>query len=100
MTEQVIRHRGAGRDENGALIAAASNVALTPIVVAPGGGSEFVERGRDGESTAFTVYLPLGTDITSTDELTVRGDRFSIVVNDWQAGGRGVVEVLCNRGQG
>lgn len=100
MSEQVIRHRGRTRDENGKLTPEVPDAPLTPLVVAPGGGSEFVERGRDGESTAFTVYLPLGTDIKNTDELTVRGDRFSIIVNDWRASGRGVVEVLCNRGQG
>ncbi|MGA5467172.1 hypothetical protein [Mycobacterium sp. NPDC050041] len=99
MTEQVIRHRGGGRDENSELTPATDDP-LTPIVIAPGGGSEFVERGRDGESTAYTVYLPLGTDIKNTDELTVREQRFSIVVNDWNVSGRGVVEVLCNRGQG
>lgn len=99
MTEQVVRHRGGGRDENGKLTPSTDQV-LTPIVVAPGGGSEFVERGRDGESTAYTVYLPRGTDITNDDKLTVRGDRFGIVVNNWDVGGRGVVEVLCNRGQG
>lgn len=100
MTEQVIRHRGRTRDENGKLTADVPNVPLTPLVVAPGGGSEFVERGRDGESTAFTVYFPLGTDVMNDDELTVRGERFGIVVNGWEHSGRGVVEVLCNRGQG
>lgn len=100
MSEQVIRHRGERRDENSQITPAEPDLLLTPIVVAPGGGSEFVERGRDGESTAFTVYLPLGTDIKNDDELTVRGDRFSIVVNGWDQDGEGIVEVLCNRGQG
>lgn len=100
MSEQVIRHRGRTRDENGKLTPEVPDVPLTPIVIAPGGGSEFVERGRDGESTAFTVYLPRGTDIKNSDELTVRDERFSIVVNGWDVEGRGIVEVLCNRGQG
>lgn len=100
MSEQVIRHRGRTRDENDKLTPGVPDVPLTPIVVAPGGGSEFVERGREGETTAYTVYLPKGTDIVNSDQLTVRGERFGIVVNNWDVGGRGIVEVLCNRGQG
>lgn len=99
MTEQVVRHRGGRRDEDGAWIPGGDEP-LTPTVVAPGGGSEFSERSRAGEITAFRVYFPLGTDITSDDELTVRGERFGIVVNDWDQSGRGIVEVLCTRGEG
>lgn len=99
MSEQVIRHRGGGRDENGKLIPA-SDVPLTPIAVAPGGGSQFTEKSREGETVACTVYFRLGTDLINDDELTVRGERFPIIVNDWQLGGRGGLEVLCTRGQG
>jgi hypothetical protein len=97
--EQVIRHRGRTRDEDGKLTPEIPDEPLTPIAVQPGGGSGFVERARDGETTAFTVYFEPGTDVTSKDELTVRGDRFPIVVNDWRhpIGG---LEVLCTRGHG
>lgn len=99
MSEQVIRHRGGGRDENGQVVAATDDL-LTPIAVAPGTGSQFAERAREGESTAYTVYFPIGADILSSDELTVRGQRFSIIVNDWHLQGRGGLEVLCTRSQG
>lgn len=101
MTETVTRHRGGGRDENGQLIPA-TNVSLTAFAVAPGGGSEFVERARDGESTAFAVYFDTGTDVVDSDELTVRGERFSVIVNDWRSpwAEHGGLEVLCTRGQG
>ena len=99
MTEQVTRHRGGGRDENGQLVTA-STAALTAIGVAPGGGSHRLDRGRDGEDIAYTVYLPTGTDLVNGDELTVRGQRYRIIVNDWQLAGRGGLEVLCTRGQG
>lgn len=99
MTEQVIRQRGGGRDENGKLIAA-SAATLTAIAVAPGAGSERLERARDGEDIAFTVYFTPGTDVVNSDELTVRGKRFRIIVNDWLLSGRGGLEVLCTRGQG
>ena len=100
-TEQVIRHRGGGRDENGQLNASA-DVPLLAIAVAPHGGTEGVDRERDSESTACTVYFPLGTDVVNSDELTVRGERFHVVVNDWHLPGFSIggLEVLCTRGQG
>jgi hypothetical protein len=99
VTEQVVRHRGGGRDEDGAWIAA-TDTPLAAMFVAPGTGSQFAERARDGESTAFTVYFQPGTDVVSSDELTVRGNRFSVIVNDWTTAGRGGLEVLCTRSQG
>jgi hypothetical protein len=99
VTEQVIRHRGGGRDENGQVVAA-SPTPLVALEVAPGGGSKFVEQSRDGETVECTVYFAPGTDIVKGDELTVRGERFNIIVNDWRSGGRGGLEVLCTRGQG
>lgn len=99
MSEQVVRHRGGGRDEDGKLTAAV-DVPLTAMEVAPGGGSAYAERAREGETIAFTVYFAPGTDLTNSDELTVRGQRFSIIVNDWRASGRGGLEVLCTRSQG
>jgi hypothetical protein len=78
------RHRGGGRGRERQLIAATDDP-LTPIAVAPGGGSQFAERAREGESIACTVYFPLGTDVVNSDELTVRGERFSVIVNDWRS---------------
>ncbi|MEV5360581.1 hypothetical protein AB0K45_09580 [Micrococcus luteus] len=100
MTETVIRHRGRERDENGKLTAEAAGVPLPVLEIEPGGGSETVERGRNTENVACTVYFEPGTDVKNSDELTVRGERFTIVVNDWLSGGRGGLEVLCTRGQG
>ncbi|MEC4838172.1 hypothetical protein R2360_00275 [Mycobacteroides chelonae] len=110
MSEQVIRHRGGGRDENSKLTADGMPVPLTAIGVAPGsggssagssGGSDRIERARTGEDTQCVVYLPPGTDLVNSDELTVRGKRYHrITVNDWNMNGRGGLEVLCSRGQG
>lgn len=101
MTEQVIRHRGVRRDENGKLTdPAVPDAPMTPIAIAPGGGSRQAARAREGETIACTVYFPPGTDIKNSDELTVRDERFTIVVNDWLLQGRGGLEVLCTRGQG
>lgn len=101
LEETVIRHRGGGRDENGKLTPDTTTT-LTAMGVAPGAGSERLERGRDGEDIACTVYFPTGTDLVNSDELTVRGERFRIIVNDWRTtpGLPGGLEVLCSRGQG
>jgi hypothetical protein len=101
IAEQVTRHRGGGRDENGRLIPSTST-SLTAIGVAPGAGSERLERGRDGEDIAYTAYFPTGTDLLSADELTLRGQRFRIVVNEWRTTPPlpGGLEVLCMRAQG
>lgn len=99
MSEQVIRHRGAVRDENGKLTPA-TDESLTPIEIAPGGGTHNVDRLREGETIECTVYFMPGTDVVNSDELTVRGERFGVIVNDWLSGGRGGLEVLCTRGQG
>lgn len=100
LREQVTRHRGGGRDENGQMIPE-SNEPLTSIGVAPGGGVDRLDRGRTGEDIAYTVYFAPGTDIVNSDELTVRGNRFPIIVNDWRATtGLGGLEVQCKRGQG
>lgn len=103
MAESVIRHRGVQRDEDGKLTdPSAPDATLMTIAVAPGGGSDRPERTRSGEDIACTAYFPLGTDVVNTDELTVRGQRFRIVVNEWRSPrtGRGGLEVLCTRGQG
>lgn len=101
MSEQVIRHRGGGRDENGQLVLP-TDEPLTSRAVAPGGGTEHIERLREGETIACTVYFPPGTDVVNSDEMTVRGERFTVIVNDWRSPwtGFGGLEVLCTRGQG
>lgn len=100
--EPILRHRGAHRDENGTFTAESQPVTILALAVAPGGGSDRSERSRNGEDIACTVYFPLDTDIVNGDELTVRGQRFQIVVNNWQIGSSttGGVEVLCKRSQG
>lgn len=100
--EPVIRHRGAERDENGQFTAESEPVTLMAIAVAPGGGSDRGDRSRAGENIACTVYFAPGTDVINGDELTVRGNRFQIVVNNWQidSSSTGGVEVLCVRSQG
>lgn len=107
LRESVIRHRGAVRGENDELIAGV-DAPMTAMAVAPGGssgvpgGSEYIARGRTGEDITYTVYFEAGADIVNSDELTVRGERFRIIVDDWRCEDPdlGGVEVRCTRGQG
>ena len=101
-SETVTRHRGAVRDEDGKFTSESEPVTLTAIAVAPGGGSDRSSNGREGEDIACKVYFASGVDIANGDELTVRGQRFQVVVNDWQLGtsATGGLEVLCVRSQG
>jgi hypothetical protein len=100
--EAVTRHRGGGRDEDGKLIPS-TDALLEAFAVAPGGGQEIVERERNIETIVCTVYFKLGVDVVNSDQLTVRGERFNIVVNEWRSPWPdidGGLEVLCTRGQG
>lgn len=102
--EQVTRHRGGVRDENGEIIPA-TDTPLTAIGVAPGiypapSAQETISKGRDSENIGAVVYFTLGTDVVNSDELTVRGERYRIVVNEWRMRDRGGLEVVCSRGQG
>lgn len=99
MTEQVIRHRGSSRDEDGEYIEGSDSV-LEAFGVAPGASQQQSERAREGENIACTVYFTNFVDLTNADEMTVRGERFAIIVDTWSLDGRGGLEVLCTRGQG
>ncbi|EFG75249.1 hypothetical protein HMPREF0591_4812 [Mycobacterium parascrofulaceum ATCC BAA-614] len=104
MTEQVIRHRGAFRDENGKWNPG-SDDPLDAIAVAPGvypapQSQSRTSTGRRGEDLGAVVYFPLGTDLTDDDELTVRDTRYRIVVNVWEMNGQGGLEVACSAGMG
>jgi len=98
----VTRHRGGGRDENGQF-QTGSDADLEAFAVAPGAGHHEVAVSRDGEDIACTVYFTSVVDLTNADELTVDGERYQIIVNNWVnpwGGTIGGLEVLCTRGQG
>ena len=102
MTETVTRHRGGFRDEDGKYVPG-SDVSLEAFAIAPGGGVHLVQLARDGEDVDCVVYFTDFVDVTSADELTVRGQRFQIIVNEWRnpwPGITGGLEVVCTRGQG
>lgn len=103
MTETVTRHRGAIRDEDGRYVPG-SDAPLEAFAVAPTGGYHQVQQTREGEDIACTVYFTDFVDLVNADELTVRGNRYAVIVNEWRspwpAGVDGGLEVLCTRGQG
>ncbi len=98
MSETVTRHRGGGRDEDGKIIPSTSTP-LKAFRVAPGASRRYTERAREGLDIAMTVYFPRPVDLVNTDELTVRGERYQVVVNSWRSGRFDGQEVLCTRGE-
>lgn len=84
MSEAVVRHRGGGFDADGNP-KTATDATLTANAVAPGASREYVQRGRDGSNVAFTVYFLPEVDLADGDEVTVRGKRFAVQVEQWRS---------------
>lgn len=101
MSETVIRHRGGGYDDDGNP-APSANAPLTARAVAPGATEEYRDRGRNGQTVEFSVYFLPAVDLTGSDELTVRGDRFAVQVEQWVSPytTRTGTVALCTRGEG
>ena len=101
MSETVTRHRGGGLDDNGNEIPWV-DAPLTARAVAPGAAPEYVDRGRDGDRVECTVYFYPAVDLGNADELTVRGDRYRVQVEQWRSPytTRTGTVALCSAGKG
>ncbi|MET9286499.1 hypothetical protein [Nocardia beijingensis] len=101
MSENVIRHRGGGLDDDGNPVPW-GDTTLTVRAVAPGATAEYVDRGRDGDRVEFSIYHVPELDITNRDEVTVRGRRCRVQVEQWRSPhtGRTGTVVLCSSGEG
>lgn len=101
MSETVIRHRGGGIDSDGNPIPWADHP-LEVRAVRPGATAEYIDRGRDGDRVEYSIYTTPAVDITNEDELTVRGQRCRVQVEDWRSPrtSRTGTVVLCSRGKG
>ncbi|WP_054812102.1 hypothetical protein [Nocardia arizonensis] len=101
MSETVIRHRGGGHDDDGNPVPW-GDTAIAVQAIAPGATAEYVDRGRDGDRVEFTIYATPAVDITDADEVTVRGQRCRVQVEDWRSPRttRTGTVVLCTRGRG
>lgn len=101
MTETVIRHRGGGMDDDGNAIPW-TNLEMDASGIEPGASEEYRELGRNGQRVECSVYFEPAGDITSDDELTVRGTRYQAQVLLWKSPDdtcSGMV-VLCTAGVG
>lgn len=98
MTETVIRHRSGFDDDGNPL--PDSTAVLRPFRIAPGGGTRYRDTARDGSTVAFVVYFLRKVDLTTDDELTIRGRRCPIIINDWISGRFHGMEVLATEGRG
>jgi hypothetical protein len=101
MAEPVTRWRGGGFDRDNNPVAWTSS-ALTAFAVAPGATEEYKDRGRNGDTVEYTVYFRPAVDLVNDDEMTVRGDRFAVQVEQWvspYSSFTGTV-ALCTSGRG
>lgn len=101
MSETVVRHRGGGMDDDGNPVPSTDSD-LTARAVAPGAAPEYLDRGRDGERVECTVYFHPAVDLANTDELTVRGSRYRVQVEQWRSPytSRTGTVALCSAGRG
>lgn len=101
MSETVIRHRGGGMDDNNNPVPWVDHP-LEVRAVAPGATAEYIGRGRNGDRVEYSIFTTPAVDITNDDELTVRGRRFLVQVEDWRSPytSRTGTVVLCSSGEG
>lgn len=112
--ETVVRHRfgeSPGRDERGQPIPGPlleepiEGVAVVPRAQAPDVGGE-QQQYRDQVFIGYTLYLPAGTDVVTTDRLMVRGELHEVTgfPGDWGrspfTGSAGPVQVAVDRVKG
>lgn len=101
MSETVIRHRGGGMDDDGNPVPWEDD----PIIaraVAPGATVEYLDRGRNGSRVECSVYFVPAVDLVNADELTVRGERYLVQVEQWRSPrtSRTGTVALCSAGVG
>ncbi|MEU0871647.1 hypothetical protein [Nocardia brasiliensis] len=106
MSETVTRHRGGGLDSDNNPIPWVDTVltvtAVAPAAVAAVANFEYVGRGRDGDRVEYAIYHVPALDITNRDEVTVRGRRCRVQVEQWRSPhtGRSGTVVLCSSREG
>lgn len=77
-TETVIVGGDFVRDEDGRVTQAVGIGAVDNCQVQPMSAKELVDRGRDGDEDAVSVFLPITAGLDRTSTLTVRGVTYSI----------------------
>lgn len=80
LTKGVTGHNTYGNDQFGTTATAVVLGAFAPA------GSVELTQGQDLITTQPTVYLPAGTAITATDQVTVRGVTYDVdgIPEDWR----------------
>ncbi|WP_433660791.1 hypothetical protein ACQPW1_00430 [Nocardia sp. CA-128927] len=101
MTEILTRHRGGGTDGDGNPIPWV-DTPLAALAIAPGATEDYKDRGRNGDRVEYSAYFYPAADIANADEVTVRGRRMAVQVEQWVSPytGRTGTVVLCSSGEG
>ena len=84
MAESIIVHGAAGgTDDDGYPLPAAPDRTVTVKKVQPLTLEELVASGRDGQVKAVRVWCPPGVTIAHKDEVTIRGERYTVEKPAW-----------------
>ena len=87
MAETVVIHGEAGGvDDRGYPIPGKPDVRVAAKSVQPLSQEEISDMGRDGVKDALRVWVPSGSQVEPGDEVTVRGQRYSVVKTSWDWG--------------
>ncbi|MDV6267073.1 hypothetical protein [Rhodococcus globerulus] len=72
------------------------------LEIAPGATAEYRDLGRNGETIAWTVFVPLTVDLTNDDLLEIDGVDYGIRIQQWKSRRtkRGGLVVLASRTTG
>ena len=87
MAETVVVHRKAGGvDDRGFRVPGKPDVPLVAKSVQPLTLEEISDLGRDGVKDALKVWVKSGSKVLPNDEVTIRGERYSVVKSSWDWG--------------
>lgn len=87
MAETIVVHgKAGGVDDRGFPVPGEPDVSLPAKSVQPLTLEEISDLGRDGVKDALRVWVPSGSQVEPGDEVTVRGQRYSVVKTSWDWG--------------
>ena len=87
MAETIVVHGEAGGvDDRGFPVPVTPDIKLFAKSVQPLSLEEVSDLGRDGVKDALRIWVPSGSEISPDDEVTVRGQRYSVVKTSWDWG--------------
>lgn len=86
MEEIVVHSAAGGVDDRGFPVPGKPDVPLVAKSVQPLTLEEISDLGREGVKDALKVWVKSGSKVLPNDEVTIRGERYSVVKSSWDWG--------------